>query len=89
MLEDIRQIFMESGVDRIRSKDLVRALCALGDSPWPKAHQGGKPITEMWLARALSGFAIKSQTLRVGDRLAKGYALADFKEAFARFLRES
>jgi hypothetical protein len=87
LLGDIRQIFIEGGVDRIRSKDLVQALCSILESPRLTANPGNKPITEMWLANSLRRFGIKSQTLRMGDRLAKGYALADFAEAFAKYLR--
>ena len=52
---------------------------------WPEAHRG-RPITETWLARRLRGFGINSRTLRIGDNRAKGYELADFTEAFERYL---
>jgi putative DNA primase/helicase len=86
LLQDIRQVFAEFQVERIRSRDLVRALCAMTDSPWPEAHRGGKPITETWLGHRLRRFGIQSQTMRVGDQLAKGYERGDFEEAFRRFL---
>ena len=75
------------GMDRIGLKDLVRALCSVPDSPWPNANQGNKAITERWLANRLRRFGIASQTLRIGDRVANAYALPDFPEAFARYLR--
>jgi putative DNA primase/helicase len=86
LLHDIRDIFERSGVDRIRSNDLVRSLCSVPDGPWPKANRGNKAITERWLANRLRRFGIASQTMRVEDRQAKGYALADFREAFAKYL---
>jgi putative DNA primase/helicase len=86
LLGDIRQIFKQNGVDRIRSKELVRELCSVPDSPWTEANRGSKPITERWLANRLRQYGIASQTLRIGERVAKGYALADFKEAFAKYL---
>jgi hypothetical protein len=76
-----------SCVDRIRSKDLVQALCSIPDSPRLTANPGNKPISEMWLANSLRRFGIKPHTLRMGERVAKGYALADFTETFARYLR--
>jgi Protein of unknown function (DUF3631) len=60
-------------------------LVASGQS-WPKANRGNKAITERWLANRLRRFGIASQTMRVEDRQAKGYALADFAEAFAKYL---
>jgi hypothetical protein len=86
LLRDIREIFAESGVERIRSKDLVEALCGMADRPWPEAHRGGKPITETWLGHRLRRFGITSRNVRVGEQLAKGYARDDFSNAFARFL---
>jgi hypothetical protein len=50
-----------------------------------KGREGGT-TTERWLANRLRRFGIASQTMRVEDRQAKGYALADFREAFAKYL---
>jgi hypothetical protein len=47
LLEDIREIFAERGVDRMFSKKLVEALCDMTERPWPEAHQK-RPITETW-----------------------------------------
>jgi hypothetical protein len=38
------------------------------------------------LARHLKPFEVTSNTLRIGDRIAKGYELKDFADAFARYL---
>ena len=73
-------------MDRIRSKELVRALCSLPDSPWLEANRGNQPITERWLANHVHEYGMKSETLRIGERIANGYALADFagvREVFA------
>jgi hypothetical protein len=85
LLADIRQTFAESQEGRTFSKSLVETLCGMSDRPWPEAHRG-KPITETWLARRLHHFGISSRTLRIGTDRAKGYELADFAEAFARYL---
>jgi putative DNA primase/helicase len=86
LLQDIRSVFTESGVDRILSKHLVSALCSMADSPWPEAHRGGRPITETWLGHRLRRFGIVSKAMRVGEQMGKGFAREDFTEAFARFL---
>lgn len=85
LLADIRQAFAENRAERIFSKSLVETLCAMTDRPWLEAHKA-KPITETWLAHRLRAFGISSRTLRIGDNRAKGYELADFTEAFERYL---
>ena len=92
LLAAIRQIFTETGATRISSKQLVEALRAI-----PLSASGGEgqgevvrysQLTQTTLGRHLSRFGIHSRTLRIGDRLAKGYALADFAPAFSRFLSD-
>jgi len=38
------------------------------------------------LARGLQPFGVNSRVMRIGTRCAKGFDLADFTDAFARFL---
>jgi hypothetical protein len=40
----------------------------------------------VWLARRLQQFGIKPKTMRIAEDRAKGYALEDFADAFARYL---
>lgn len=84
LLADSQQVFDESGIERIFSRDLIRSLCEMKERPWPEA-QRGKPITERWLARHLGSFGIHPKTLRIDDDRAKGYEKADFAEAFERY----
>jgi len=84
LLADIRSVFTG---DRIFSKDLVDLLAQLRERPWPEVCRG-KPITERWLARNLSAFGISSKNIRIENSQAKGYELADFDDAFARYLPE-
>ena len=67
------------------SKDLIEALTQMTERPWPEVCRG-KPITERWLARNLADFGIHSKTLRIGEKQAKGYEIADFGEALERYL---
>ena len=85
LLTDIRQVFADARSERMFSKTLVDALCAMTDRPWPEANHG-KPITETWLARRLRSFGINTRTLRIGTDRAKGYETADFTGAFERYL---
>lgn len=85
LLADIQRAFAETGGEKMFSKTLIETLCSMSERPWPEAHHG-KPITETWLAKRLRAFGISSRTLRIGEQRAKGYELADFKEAFERYL---
>ncbi len=82
LLADIRELF---ACERMFSKDLIDTLRQMSERPWPEVCRG-KPITERWLARNLAGFGIHSKTLRIGDERAKGYEVAEFSEAFERYL---
>ena len=38
------------------------------------------------IAAQLRAFGVRPQTFRMGEQLARGYEVADFKEAFSRYL---
>jgi len=86
LLADIRDIFAQHGGQRLFSSTLVDSLRALQNRRWSGANNGDKPITLARLARRLSAFNIRSQTIRIGPLRAKGYDLADFAQPFSRFL---
>ena len=72
----------------------MRALNASLDRPWKQARSGagaavGKGADELWLARQLAPFGIRSRTMRIGDALGKGYVLADFTETFRRYIPQT
>jgi hypothetical protein len=86
LLADIRDIFASKAVRRIPSAELVEALAEIEGRPWAD-WKGGKPITQNGLALQLAPFAIVSGNIRVGvDRVAKGYQVAQFQDAFERYL---
>ena len=51
-----------------------------GVSPWKDIR--GKPLDERGLAQRLKGYGIKSKTVRVEGKTAKGYAAEDFHDAW-------
>ena len=86
LLTDIRALFAERHTDRITSVDLVRALVAMEERPWPEWKRG-KPITTRGVARLLVDFQIRPQAFRVdAHTTAKGYLLDDFKDTFSPYL---
>jgi putative DNA primase/helicase len=85
LLADIRAIFAERRVDRLPSVELVEALVAIESRPWAEWKRG-KAITANGLARLLVSFGITPGTIRTANGTPKGYQLAQFEDAFARYL---
>lgn len=87
LLEDLRQLF---GVkDRLKTDDILAALNAMDDRPWPEWSRG-REMTAPKLSKLLQPFGIKSRTIKLPDGLtAKGYRLQDCADAFSRYLTPS
>jgi putative DNA primase/helicase len=85
ILQDIRSVFEDRGLDRIWSKVLVEALIAMEDRPWGEWKRG-RPMTQNTLAHLLRPYKIKTATVRIGSETSMGYQLASFKDVFARYL---
>jgi hypothetical protein len=95
LLADIRHIFYphdDDGeplpqLDRLASEDLVKALAAMEDRPWPEWGKSQKPISQPQLARLLGRYDIGPKTLRLPDgRRLKGYEREQFTEAWELYL---
>jgi hypothetical protein len=95
LLADIKRIFAgewpeptkgesPSSIERIFSRDLIELLAQMTERPWQEVCRG-KPITEVWLARNLGAFGIRSKTLRISEEQKKGYEVADLQNAFDRY----
>jgi hypothetical protein len=65
-------------------------MCYLGGSDvvWAEWGRARKPISTHQLAKLLRRFHVSPHTIRVGDETPRGYYLADFAEAFSRYLPE-
>ena len=89
LLEDIRSVFATKDVDKLPSADLVEALLGMRDRPWPELGKAAKPITQNKLAALLHHFGIHPDDVWTGNRPLKGYKLAQFEDAFRRYLSNS
>jgi len=78
LLHDIRQIFAQSGANRIASTDLLEQLRQLPEHPWRSAMPGSSHAACIWLGHQLHRFGIKPRTMRVGLNRIKGYESGDF-----------
>lgn len=88
LLQDIRRIFTEEGLDMLHSVTLCERLVANEESPWGD-RRGRGPIKPRDLARLLKGYSICSETLRIEGTAAKGYRASAFADAFTRYLPSS
>ena len=86
LLADIRDVFAVAGADRLASKDMAERLTQIEGRPWAEYGKQRRPISPNQLANLLRGFGVSSRTIRVGDSTAKGYDMADFSDAFSRYL---
>jgi hypothetical protein len=85
LLLDIRDAFADEIA--ITTSALLAKLNDLDESPWG-ARRKGEGLDARGLARMLRPFKVKSRTVRVGDKTAKGYHLDQFDDAFLRHLPE-
>ena len=86
LLRNIWTVFLEMREDRVATVDLIAELNRDPDWPWSRYHNG-RPLTAYQMASLLRPFRIQPKTIRFGDQTYKGYYLADFDEAFERYLR--
>ncbi len=85
LLGDIRQIVREHGADRLPTNVLVPDLQGLPERPWGEWKWGSEPRQ---LARLLKPFGIRPRKVRVGEATRWGYEVAQFQDAFARYLSQ-
>ena len=88
LLLDVLLVLEEADMKRMFSRDLVQGLMGFGDLPWGELSRG-KTVTEGWLARQLRPYGIKPRTIRIGEKVAKGYVKEDHMEAFRRYIPKS
>jgi putative DNA primase/helicase len=86
LLADIREVFADKGEDKIPSAVMVDALGNLEGRPWSE-FRNGKELSRSTLAKLLRPFGIGPENIKIGpDKVAKGYKLERFEDAFARYL---
>jgi len=84
LLQDIAGLFEERNSTQIGSTELCKALCDIPDAPWSEWRRG-KQITTRGIANLLKPYHIASNR----DRNVRFYKVADFEDAFNRYLGNS
>lgn len=85
LLTDLQEAFAAKRVDRLWSSEIVAYLCDDPEKPW-STYNRGYPITSAQIAKRLREYGIVSKTVRVRSTTLKGYYLAQFADAFARYV---
>ncbi len=87
LLTDLEQYFAaRPAMQHHATTDLLAYLAGIDDAPWATFAKG-KGMTARHLSRLLKPYGIIPQTIRVSaTSTPKGYTVADFRDAFARYL---
>ena len=84
-LKDIRSLMLNSKVDRVLSRDIIRVMNPMHDRPWEDLRRG-REINEWWLGWQMRDLGIRSKYIRIGETVARGYLLEDIEAAFRRYV---
>jgi hypothetical protein len=86
LLRDIKDVFECRAVMKLSSAELIRQLTVVSEGPWA-TYNRGRPMMPRQLSGLLAEFGIRSRNIRFdGSTQLKGYDLADFSDAFDRYL---
>ena len=88
LLADILDVFYHLESNKIKTADLIEALCEDEEKAWA-SYNHGRGVTPRQLASLLSPYGIKPKTVRFGNNTPKGYELSQFEDAFKRYLTPS
>lgn len=85
LLSDIRDIFNETLLEGLQTKELINQLRVREESPWSD-YQHGKALTANALARILKPYKIQTRVWWEVGRTVRGYQRRDFEDAWRRYL---
>lgn len=84
LLQDIADLFTRMPVGHLATEVLLEALAEVEEAPWGDLR--GKPLDARGLARRLKPYDITSKSVRVNDRVVRGYSREDLHDAWSRYL---
>ncbi len=85
LLADIKDVFVKGKLSRIRSQDLIMALCVNVELRWG-TYNRGKQISPRQVAMRLAEYGITSKDVRFDAGVFKGYEWSDFEDVCSRYL---
>lgn len=87
LLADIKDVFDGRVGTKISTVDLIAALCGDPEKAWA-TYNRGHPLSPRQLSKQLEPYGIRPKTVRMSfGKTPKGYDVAQFDEAFARYLK--
>ncbi len=91
LLKDLKDIFDETGQDRLFTKVILPKLHLMTESPWPEypnKRGQAKGITDRQVARLLEPHDIKPKLIRLPDveKPSRGYERSWFEETWDRYV---
>jgi putative DNA primase/helicase len=89
LLTDIAAAFTTKTADKVFSAQLCEELAAIEGRPWAEWGRQRKPISVNQLATQLRRFSVSPHEIRIGEETGRGYELADFEDAFSRYLADT
>jgi hypothetical protein len=85
LLQDIKEIFTERGIDRFSLADLCQALGRLEERPW-NTIEDGSTISPRRLSSMLKDYGIRPKGTRAsGTKSFKGCTRDQFEDAWSRY----
>jgi putative DNA primase/helicase len=85
LLADLRDFFQNTKQDFLSSEDVVAKLLEMEERPWGEWKKG-KAITKIQVAAILRKFGVRPKQTWLDSSPSRGYELADFNDAFSRYL---
>lgn len=85
LLADLRDILSERRADRLRTLDILDALEAKDERPWPD-YRNGKPINARQVAHLLEPFGVRPDKWKANEITERGYLVESFADAWERYL---
>jgi Protein of unknown function (DUF3631)/Domain of unknown function (DUF3854) len=85
LLRDIRDVFNKLDVCNCVTDQLLADLRGIEESPWAVIRKG-EPLNASGLARRLGKYGIGPKAIRDGNQVFKGYARAQFEDAWMRYV---
>lgn len=87
-LEDFRTIIEKMPEKRISSQDLVAAMLALSERPWPNYQGRSRGMSAIDLAALLKNYGIASTKIRFGGHPLQGYKVdSQVQDMFDRYTK--
>jgi hypothetical protein len=83
LLADLRTVFGDR--EAMTTDAVLSGLQGMPEAPWAELV-GGRPLNPRGLAKRLLGYGIAPKSLRVGEKVLRGYARADLADAWERYL---